>query len=287
LITLGINFSVPLFLLQPISCYALIGFFFFLIIIPFDYCWCSSSFEGNHIVCREIFSKRLDRGDFQSILGKNRSIPPQVSIYVEAYHYHTWTERTTTTDSEGRTHTHTTTHTEKIITYRNTQTFQYSFWEEKGDSIRMKETSILHCICTYKIDLDRSAQAALNYQQQQMLNVARMRDVCTDSAIKYYVSDFKESVAGCISESPPAIYEFYTSCFGKFLWIFFTLIGFQSTYECIWCSQGLRMKLRLKKTISMEPKYRCHFNEEDYVAAETTFRIDSLPASRIIFFIKN
>lgn len=110
-----------------------------------------------------------------------------------------------------------------------------------------------------------------------MLAQARTKDVEQSIYPKFTVPNLRESVCENLSEPPTCIYQFYTSCGGKLLCLIFTLIGFQCAYECIWSSQGLRMILRLKKNVSMTQDFRVKYMEEDYSAAETTFRIENVP----------
>jgi hypothetical protein len=276
LTTLIYNLGIPLLFIDYRICIVFVSFFIFLFVIPFDYCCCQTSFQGNHIVARESFCGKMDKDTFMNILKRNRSIPPVILVNVEAYHYETHYMHRTTTDSHGHTHHHTEAIIRKVVTWYCTRDLNYTSWEEEGNPIRMTDVPILHCICESSFLLDDSAKYALSELRNQMLWEASFYDLYQSSSISFDIPNFKVSLSGCISEEIPCVYSFYTSIIGNILWILFSLCGLQTLFEVPWCSYGerMRMRLRLKKAVSMNPKYRCGLNILDETAAQTTFRTD-------------
>jgi hypothetical protein len=253
----------------------LLGVGFFFTIIPFDKCFCSSSFQCNHAACREIFSAPLSRKDFIREMCGNRALPPSIAVHAEAYHYETRTERVRVDDGDGKSHYETRTHQEKVTTWRGTKIFKYRSWEEAGNSIRIKETDIIHASCPVHYKLDGSAREGLRYLRERMYYLALFHDYYASVSNSFDTPGIKDIICGSISESNSSATQFYQGCGGRTLWILCTIIGYQSAFETFWCQKGERMRLRLKKKISGHRNtYRCGFMEEDGEAARSTFRFD-------------
>jgi hypothetical protein len=277
ILTLIYNLGIPLIFIRYEVSIAIGALFIIFLAIPFDYYMCKTSFQGNHVVARESFCGNNDRNAFMNALRRNRALPPLISVSAEAYHYETHIEHYTTTDSKGRTQHRTRTHNVRIVTWRLTQCLNYASWEEKGNPIRMADVSILHCICEAYYFLDESAQYALSRLRQDMLIEASWHDVYQSASTNFDVPNLNISISWYATDEPPCIYSFYTSVIGNIFWIIFAVCGLQTLFEVIWCAYGERMKLRLRKAVSMENKYRCRIESPDETAAETTFRIDLLP----------
>ena len=255
--------------------YILIGIGFFFTIIPFDCCICSSSFQCNHAAAREIFAKPLSRKDFIREMCGNRALPPSISVYAEAYHYETRTETVKVDDGDGKSHYETRTHEEKVTTWTGTKIFKYRSWQEDGNSIRIKETDIVHAACPVHYKLDSSAREGLSYLRERMYFLALCHDYYASVSNSFTTPGIRDIICGSISESSTQTTQFFQGCGGRTLWIFFTILGYQSAFETFWCQKGERMRLRLKKKISgHKGTYRCGFMEEDGEAARNTFRFD-------------
>jgi len=254
---------------------AFVIFAFFFTIIPFDKCICKASFQCNHSACREIFSKPLSRNEFIREMCGNRALPPSIAVMAEAYHYETRTERVRVDDGDGKSHYETRTHQEKVTTWTATKIFKYRSWEEDGDSIRIKETDIIHATCPVSYKLDSSAKDGLNYLRERMYYMALHRDYYANVSNSFDTPGLKDIVCGSISEEQGNATKFYQGCPGRTLWVIFTILGYQSGFETFWCQKGERMRLKLKKKISgKKDKYRCGFMAEDEEAAKSTFRFD-------------
>ena len=244
----------------------LLGFAALFTVIPYSYCCCSTSFQGNHLAMREIFSKQRSRTDFIREMCGNRALPPCISVWCEAYHYRTRVVRTKNGTSTRR---------EKVVTYRAKRALRYSTWEEKGNSIRMKETDVIHAVCTVHYKLDDSAKSALSDLRHTMYRLALSHDVYASVGNSFFVPGLKESVVGTLNEEKDCVMSFYQTGWGRLFWIIFLVLGYQSAYESIWCQKGERMKLRLKKAISCNNQYHCTYGNEDGEAARDTFRFES------------
>ena len=255
----------------------LLGIPVFCTIIPFSMCCCKESFQSNHLALREIFSKPNSRADFIRKMCGNRALPPYITVWCEAYHYETRVEHVTTTDSQGNKHHETRTHREKVVTYRARRALRYQTWEEKGNSIRMKETDVIHAVCTVHYKLDEYARQDLADLRRRMYRMALSRDYYADVGNTFETPGLYSSVVGSLQESKDCATNFYQGCWGRFFWIIFFIIGYQSAFESFWNKKGERMKLRLKKAISGQRKYRCDFGAEDGHAAQETFRFDNGP----------
>ena len=199
-----------------------------------------------------------------------------IIVSAKAYHEETRTEYETVTDSDGSTHTEIRTYTDTVVTWRNSQRFQYRSWQEDSNSIRIKETDVVHAVCTVRYHLDESGKELLHNFDKKMYNEALRHDIKASTSRKIQTPNIKHSITGYVCHDEPCETKFYQSCIGRFLWIFFTMIGYQLAYESRWASSGERMHLRLIKRISgTEGKYRCKYNQDDRVAAESTFRIEN------------
>ncbi|EAY01955.1 hypothetical protein TVAG_430960 [Trichomonas vaginalis G3] len=259
-----------------ITSYTCLGVGVFFLIFPFDYCYCKTWFDGWHFAVGEIFNKKLSRQDFIQQMSGNRAIPPEITVTATASHDETRTEFETVTDSDGSTHTETRTYTVTVVTWRDTQAFHYESWQEDSNSIRIKETDVVHAVCTVKYDLDESCKRSLDAFEKTMYDIAKMHDTDVYTSRKMQTPNLKHSITGYICHEEPCETKFYQSCIGRFLWIFFTMIGYQLAYESRWASSGERMRLRLIKRMSSHGlKYRCRYGQDDVVAAESTFRIEN------------
>jgi hypothetical protein len=146
ILTLICNLEAPfIFIRYEVS--ILIGLLFILFsVIPIDYFIWKTSFQGNHIIFGESFCGNMDKNTFMNTLRRNRALPPVISVHAEAYHYETRVEHYTITDSQSRTQYHTRTVAVKVVTWTSTRNLNYTSWEEKGNSIRMANVSVFHCI---------------------------------------------------------------------------------------------------------------------------------------------
>jgi len=75
--------------------------------------------------CKYLSSVKDPEG-LQGHINTIKSKSPRIQFTVECYHYETHT--TTTTDANGNTTT--TTHTERVVTYRETQPFRFTTWDD-------------------------------------------------------------------------------------------------------------------------------------------------------------
>lgn len=234
----------------------------FFTIIPYSFCFCSTSFQGNHLVLREILDDPLSTSDFMNQICDNRAFPPQISVWCEAYHYKTTVVR----NSKG-THNRTT----KVVTFKDMKPFPYTSWEEKGTSINVKDATIIHALCSVSFRFDDSAKEGLNEFKNYMKNLAETHDEFSNVGFSRTVPGLKESLVGTLSEQIGCISSFYQSKMGRLLWFVFCAIGYQSSFESIWCQDGERMKVKLIKAISCGDKLRCQYDDVDNEAADNTF----------------
>lgn len=246
-----------------------------MIIIPCSYCCCPTNFQGNNFIVREIFSEQLQGIEFTDKLARNRAYPPTITVSATAYHYETRIEHYTTRDSNGRVSHHTRTRRERVTTWHGSGTLKYSSWEEDGNSIRIGTHNVLHAVAIATYKLDKSAKKGVESLRGHMRAQALAHDRYATVSNSFIVNGLIDSVCGTTEKEIPDIMRFYQSCIGRFLWVFFLVIGYQSAYESFWCASGERVVLKLKKKISMkEGKYRCKFNHEDGEAIETTFKME-------------
>lgn len=282
LLNLVLSIGTPFFFVNPIISFVCIGIYYFFFIIPFDYCFCSTSFHGNHSVIRELLHGNANKQTLINILQTNRKTPPSFVCHATAYHYETRYQTYTTTDSEGHTHVETRTYQEMVITWTGSSEYFYESWEEKGNPIRISDFEVIHCVSKVKYYFDASAKNAMRRVENDLLEIARRHDVFQSSSWKYSVPGFVEKVGAYTTEQPSCLYLFYTSRFGVFLWFIMSFIGFQSLYESFWASHGERMVLTLKKSVSSQKVYRCSKGSLDTTAAEATIRFDQpiLPPGR-------
>lgn len=251
-------------------------------IFPFDKCFCSSSFHGNHLVFREIFSKPLSRSEFIEEMCRNRALPPCVTVHGEAYHYETRTEVVSDTDSDGHTSYSTRTYTEEVVTFTCSRNYDYQSWQEEGNSIRIKDTDIVHAVVPVKYEVDNSAQNDIDYLRDKVRAICRTRDFYTRVSTRFSTPGIRDSLCANVSTNPSRHQQFYQGTGGRILWFLFTIIGYQSAFESFWNMAGERMRLTLRKKISgRRGTYRCGYGEEDPQAAMTTFRVDSGPVEII------
>ena len=75
-----------------------------------------------------------------------------------------------------------------------------------------------------------------------------------------------------MARNKQCILKFYGSVFGKFFWFLMWVVGYQSLFECIWSSQGERMKMKLVKRMSMSNNLRAEKGYSDVVGSEQSFR---------------
>jgi hypothetical protein len=255
------------------------AFILTVMISTFCFCdeyFCSTSFHGNRFVYREISKPKLDRNGFIRDMCGNRALPPLIQVYAEAYHFETRVTYTTTRDAQGNVTTQRNVYQEKVVTYSLTKVYKYASWEERGNSIRIKETDIIHAVCPYSVHLDDQAKRELEELRLEMFNIARTRDLFVSVSNTFTVPNLKEIVTGSISKEEPCVISFYQGICGKFFWYFFFFIGYQCAYEAIWCAQGERMRMKLKKYVSGHRNtYRCAYGAEDPTAAMSTFRFDN------------
>lgn len=256
-------------------------------IVPFSIFCCPTSFEGNFLINKEIFGKLENNQDFFNKLSQNRVFAPVITVHCEASHDDHYI--TTTRDSKGRS---TTEHRNReVVTYRNSQIFRYNSWQEGGNPIRVdKGTSLIHCVFTVSFKLDQEAKNALNWLRDYMRRDALNHDRKVRVWTNFEVPGMTKTLCGTTMQNDkdlPCAVTFLSSCFGRFIFLLMTLIGYQSIIDAIWCAQGERLRLKLVKKISMQPKNNGNFGlragylENDFEAAENTFHVDNLQAPLI------
>jgi len=246
--------------------------------IPCTICCCAESFEGNLSATREVFSRALDERQFCEVLQMNRALFPHVVVNAEAYHYHTHYETRQVKDSNGHTHTETREVQEKVVTWRGSQSFHYKTWQEDGNSIRLSNDEILHCVCKTNYRLTEKGAKKLRKLRQQMLWLAYCYDSHANVTTSFSLPGYKPSSVGVLSKETPKVMKFYQSIGGRALWCLFFILGYQSAYEAFWSMSGNRMVLRLVKLMGKKSdNLRCKYWERDEYAAMTTFRKDEQP----------
>ena len=263
----GYGFYFSNFFIYRDTAYILIGIAATFTIIPYSMCCCSASFQSNHLAFREIMSKPLTKNQFIREMCGNRALSPLITVHCEAYHYETRTVHSGKKTSTRR---------EKVVTFRSKRALPYQTWEEKGNSIRLKETDVIHAVCVPKYKLDESAKSELSNLRHIMYRLALSHDRYASVSNTFETPGLKESVVGTLSEDKDCVLSWYQTGLGRFFWVIFTIIGYQSAYESIWNQKGERMRLRLKKAISMGGHYRCRAGQEDEFAAKDTFRFDDV-----------
>lgn len=263
-----------------ISSYVLLGFGFFFLIFPFDTCCCKTWFDGPHFAIGEICHRKLSRQDFINAMSSNRALPPSIVVTAEAWYEETRTREVAETDADGDTWYRTETYTETVTTWVGSADFEYLSWQEDSNSIRIKNTDIIHAVCKVRYNLDEGAQKELDKLVVAMDEIASHHDVHHSAGYKQSCPGIRYSVTGFYSHEEPGAITFYQSWYGRLFWSICFILGYQSAYETYWCSSGERMRLNLVKSISCQSgKYRCTYNTEDVVAAETTFRTDEIAST--------
>ncbi|KAH0786676.1 hypothetical protein GPJ56_009419 [Histomonas meleagridis] len=248
----------------PIAAFGL-----FFVLIPFDLCCRTNSFQSPHRTTEDIFSKKLNRTEFCSKVSQSRAYSPSITVHSEAYHIRHYT--TTTVDSKGRVHVHH--HTQKVVTFRNARELKYTSWEEEGNSIRItNNTTMFHAIIIPSYKLDDDTKESLGNLREYMRYEALQHDVHASVSTSFSIDGLERSFCGSATQDSVPIMNFYQSWYGRTLWVFFALLGYQSAYESFYSASGERLQLTVVKRISMTDKLRCHYKELDQTAAETTFR---------------
>jgi len=246
--------------------------------IPCSVLICKESFEGNLSATREIFTEPLPERRFCEINQMNRALFPEVDVHVEAYHYETRQVTERVRDDDGSYHTETRDVTEKVVTWTCTQPFHYKTWQENGNSIRLSDDDILHCVCKAKYLFTPKAKHSLEKFEQRMLWLGYTHDSYANTHTTYSIPGYVPSSVGILSKEKPKIMKFYQSIGGRILWCLFFLLGYQSAYEVFWSMSGNRMRLRLVKLMGKKKdNLRCKYWERDEYAAMTTFRKDEQP----------
>ena len=244
-------------------------------IIPFDKCCCKKSFHGNHFVFRELLHA-YDADGFRNLIMTNRGLGPVLKGHVTASHTETYTVTVRTRDESGPS-SHEETRTRTVVTYRATREFEYASWEEQGNPIRLEDKdAVIHALFDVKYEFDGDTEAAWEAFQSDLYSEGRSHDVDVDVKTEMTTPGLVPIACGTLARNKQCILKFYGSVFGKIFWFFMWVIGYQSLFECIWSSQGKRMKMKLVKRVSRENNLRAEKGQQDVVGAEQSFRQGSV-----------
>ena len=244
------------------------------LLIPFDYC---CPLNGNHSVFRQIFWAELSRDAFMRSVANNRASPPVVTVRCEAYHYETRVEHYTETVN-GKTVHRTRTHEERVTTFRDFRNLEYVSWQEDGNSIRIGDCAIMTCVSKATFDLDKSAREAVQKLIDRMRHIGLQHDRYVDVNTDFSAEHLETLVSGFTSVKIKKYVRFIASGAGKLLWFIFAIIGYQSTFESLWCAESDKMVLKLRKKISMKEGLRSGYRQPDTYAVSTTFKEEALPS---------
>ena len=240
-------------------------------VIPFDKCCCKKSFHGNHFVFRELLNAH-DAEGFRRLITDNRGRAPLLKGQVTASHTETYTVTVRTRDESGPS-SHEETRTRTVVTFRATREFNYVSWEEQGNPIRLEgKDSVIHALFNVKYEFDPAARAAWEAFQSDLYQEGRRHDVDVDVKTEMTTPGLVPIACGTMARNKQCILKFYGSVFGKFFWFLMWVVGYQSLFECIWSSQGERMKMKLVKRMSMSNNLRAEKGYSDVVGSEQSFR---------------
>ena len=235
---------------------------------------CSLNHQKMYFVKGEMCSRPINSSEFVSEISGNRALPPKVIVSGEAYHIKYHYSTSTYRDSKGNKYKKTT--ISRKTTHKITQELKYASWQEDGNPIRIKETNFIHATCPVHYFLDEGACDELNRIRSEVFNAIKNKDVYFSVNNTFLTPDKKDDITGYLSKKRSCVSRFYQNRWGRLAWYFFTILGYQSAFESIWCMQEERIRIRLKKKISMNPTaFRCAYGMKDFQAANTTFRTDN------------
>lgn len=192
------------------------------------------------------YVKRIHTVDgAETYLEKMRDNPPHVFMQCECYHYETRTRVITETDSQGRSRTRTETYTVKVVTYRETDYWEYRGWrDESGASRGMALYPItklkLNKLLVFADDESRAAFFHV-YAAFQMRN--RWRDVHFEHSWGMRINDYSPSL---VALNDPRARPWWLSC--GWYWIF-TLVGGSWVFRRMLSKSSIQADYTLRKVI--------------------------------------
>jgi len=166
-------------------------YFFYLIEV-----FCSSTF-------RYLWNKRRSDKLLDHFF-KIKNTRPELQFWCECYHFETRTRWVTETYSENgpngpvtKTRQRLETYTVKVVTYTETETFRYSYFQDTSGMI----SDDINCYEFIKIKFkkeysfgNRETEVAYNCQYDRFIQRNQFRDTCFDHSSRFRLDNFKEKM---------------------------------------------------------------------------------------------
>ena len=143
------------------------------------FCWCcDDTSESLYAVDDELESRTNNNEEFIKKIAENRSFPPQILVFGEAYHF---------------------VENIKIITYSICYQLEYITWQEDGNPIEIPENEFIHGFVESSFVFDDEAIDAINFMRQSAYNDVKNKDTFYIIYNKLIIPGLNDELNGTIS----------------------------------------------------------------------------------------
>jgi hypothetical protein len=229
-------------------------------------------------MCKYIFNRQKS-DTIHNTMRSMYSSPPQLKFYVECFHYETKTS--TSTDSNGNTKTSST--EEKVVTYRETQHFNFYTWRDISGLFLLDSHKIFRSKMKAYIKLELTLDVdfadditGLDYQRAKddLYNRNKFRDSHITIHEHKNVDGFYRYNMIKISDSEPL-------CINRFIFLIFLIIPLMEFYKIYINLFCVGQKYTIKKVISS--RYDVNSGENSQRWAQDIPRLNIYNQPQVVF----